>query len=50
MMLIKLFSFIWKHWLQPGDTVFEITGWNKCLLDDRVGGRKRVEFLFLGIK
>ena len=44
-MLIKIFTFIWKKWLE-NDKVIKITGWRSCLADKPSGQRVRYTFMF----
>lgn len=47
----KIFCFIWRKRFDNEDTLIKITGWNKAIIENRWGQRKRVAFLLgKGIK
>lgn len=48
--LYKIFAWKWRKWLTPGDKIIKITGWNKAVIDDRYGQRRRTTFLYRGAK
>ena len=36
-----LFKLIWRRWLEEGDIIVGVHGWNKCTYDMKCGTRVR---------
>lgn len=48
-MIKLLFKWLWRKWLNKGDVIVKIIGWNKALISDKWGQKSRTIFLLKGM-
>jgi len=44
--IARLWTAVWRKWLEPGDRVVQVTGWRSAVIDGRGGCRRRAYCCF----